>query len=239
MPDIRQAPRCARSPFALAAAMALSLSAPAGAVESRFDFDAEGWTVTNAHDGVGSLPATWQTAGRIFTNDPFAWTAFAAPAPFLGDLSSFLGGSLSFDLQVAQLDAAAPNYFGAMLRSGSDRLVWFGGVPGVTDPRTYLVPLDAAAPGWRLNPSSLAGPATGSAVDSATFAAILSRVDGLFIDADWRGGADAVTLDNVVLAAAVPEPGAMALWMAGLLAMGSAWRRRARRAAIQAVRDGS
>lgn len=215
-----------RAPGTLCA-LALAAAGPALAVESRFDTDAEGWTVTDAKTGLGSGVATWRAPGLLHTNDQFDWNAFAAPAAYLGDQRAMLGGTLSFELQAAVQDAQAPNYFSAALRSGSDLLVWFGGAPGATAPTPFQVRLAPGA-GWALNPDALGAPDTGSVPGLADFQRFLGQLDGLYIDADYRFGSDNVTLDNVALLP-VPEPGALPLWLAGGLLLGGLAHRRAAR----------
>lgn len=200
-----------------AGALALLVADGAGAVESRFDAGDEGWTLIDAKTGVGGAAVVWQTSGQINTNDVYDWNAFAAPAAFLGDLRSHVGGTLSFELQAARQDAGAANYFTAALRSGPDLLVWFGGAPSLTELTRFSVAFDASG-GWELNPTALGTPGTGTAVDAAAFRAFAAQVDGLYINADWRFGSDNSTLDNVVLSA-VPEPQAWALMLAGLGAL--------------------
>lgn len=200
-------------PLALAAALAAGGAHAATAVESRFDSDAEGWTLTDAKTGVGSAAPAWLPEGRLHANDVFDWNAFAAPAAYLGDLGGHYGGTLWFELQAGRQDAGAANYFTAALRSGGDLLVWFGGAPASTELTSFSVRLDTTG-GWELNPATLGQPGTGSALDEAGMRQFMSQVDGLYIDADYRFGSDDVSLDNVLLLP-VPEPGSLALWLAG------------------------
>ena len=208
-------------PLLSVATAALVAATSAHAVESRFDFDADGWTIADAVTGSGSAPVVWLADGRINTNDHFDWNAFSAPTTFLGDLRPYVGGSLSFDMQSARLDSNAASYFSAAFRSGADLLVWFSGLAPDTGMTHFEVALDAAA-GWRLNPLALGSPGTGTALDADAFREFMGQVDALYLDADWRFGSDNTSLDNVLLSA-VPEPGVAWLLAAGLLAL---WTRR-------------
>ena len=112
----------------------LSLSAQA-AVTSTFDTDAEGWSGLTARPGESSAPihnagpfgsysATGGNPGGYFRlPDPDDQdTFFSAPAQFLGNQSSAVGGTLSYDLYTdASINYAGPN---VVLQGGGVTLVY-------------------------------------------------------------------------------------------------------------------
>lgn len=191
--------------LALAAAPA-AIAVPVPVV-SRFDADAQGWRVINLNPPpVASQAATHLPGeGVVGTLDVYSWTAFSAPAAFLGDLGAYAGGSVSFELANDDRDADAERLPTLLLRSGADFLAWLGGVPGpgLTPFSAVLAP----SPQWLVGQT----PDTRTPAGAADFARILGAVDGLFINADWKTShQDSARLDNVVLAA-LPEPAAAAL----------------------------
>jgi hypothetical protein len=226
------AARNASGALAAACGFALALAAPPAAagsspVASRFDSGAEGWTVRNLlPPQEGGEAATYLPGpGRIRTQpDPYPWTVFSAPAAFLGDMSAYAGGTIAFELSDTLRDADAERFPTLLLRSGPSYLAWLGGAPE-TDLTSFRATLAPSAQ-WLIGMSPLAAaPAT-----AADFALVLASVDAVYINADWRtAGADVAELDNVVLAADVPEPPMAALWaagLAGLAALGRSGRRR-------------
>lgn len=216
---------CIGLSFVLAVSAICQHAAAQAVVSSTFDADADGWTVTDVTGGPSSAP-TW-TSGVIKTTDLYNWTTFLAPPKFTGDVSAYIGGTLKFDLQDTLKDANADNYFTVSINSGAGNLMWFGGSPSTTSLTAFSALLDSSAPGWRLN-SAVGDPNSGVAPSPAQFAAVLSSVTRLHIDADWRSGPDEVTLDNVFLSP-IPEPSSVLLLMAGLYTIITV--RRARNAA--------
>lgn len=212
---------------ALAVAAAPASAAGPGPVTSRFDLGVESWRVLDLFSvpaGATSAPGYEASPGLISATDIYSWTVFSAPSAFLGDKSAFAGGTLAFDLSDTLRDALSPNFPTLVLRSGTDFLAWKGGVPG-----TSLTSFSAT-----LAPSTqwLAGtsPATATPATAADFAHVLGALDGLYVNADWATAAvDVSRLDNVVLAAAVPEPASAALCAAGLAAVLAAGARSRRR----------
>lgn len=84
----------------LAFALALAVAAPAGAeIVSTFDVDLDGWTTDNTGpftpSSVGGNPGGYAE----LDNDELTTAHLFAPAKFLGDLSAYDGGTVSFDGQ--------------------------------------------------------------------------------------------------------------------------------------------
>ncbi|MDH3461125.1 MAG: PEP-CTERM sorting domain-containing protein [Burkholderiaceae bacterium] len=213
--------------------MAAANAGPA-VVESRFEVDAEDWTMHNllSPGGGGEAPQYVPAGQRIASPDLHPWNVFSAPAKFLGDMAGYAGGTLTFELSDTERDQNADEIWPTLiLRSGGTYLGWFGGAP-----ETALTPYTAtlsASNTWRkLTGLNATGPVFGPTSES-DFVAVLGALDALYINADWKttGGAggpnDFAELDNVRLSAAVPEPNRMLLLLAGLGVLGVAARRRA------------
>ena len=99
-----------RTRIAAATAVAFALSiaqASADTISSTFDTGAEGWS---ALDPTGDYTASWQSTGgnpggflQGNESNPLGDTGyFIAPSKFLGNLSAYAGGTLTYDLKVIQ-----------------------------------------------------------------------------------------------------------------------------------------
>ena len=207
----------------LAATAALSLSAVAAT--STFELGAEGWTAAGDIEG----PLTWLASGgnpgghvQIDDLTTGGVTYFVAPVKFLGNQSAAAGTLLRFDLK--QVYPGGANQFNdedVILRGNGLTLVY----DTATNPTngawtSYAVPLSAA--GWKLNALN------GAAATDGQFASVLSNLTALNIRAEYQSGPDVGHLDNVAL---VPEPGSVALLLAGLGVVGVVARRGRRPAA--------
>ncbi len=205
---------------------ALCAAAPAWAVTSTFDTDAQGWVALGDSEG----PLTWRAAGgnpggNVFIDDLTTGgvTYFVAPAGYRGNMSAALGSNLTFDLM--QEFTGAPAQFDAsdvvLIGAGLTLVFNTPNNPANGSWTSYAVPLAAA--GWHLN--TLAG----AAPTADQFASALGSVTALRIRAEYRTGADIGYLDNVNLlttTAPIPEPGTYALMALGLGALVLATRRR-------------
>ena len=185
----------------------LSLPAFAGTIVSTFDTSFEGWAV--AGDGpatsVTYLSSGGNPGGAIQRVDTslLAYMHFQAPAKFLGDLSAYYDGTLSYDLIQTVPDTDTAWYYRELLQGGGLLILHTVGLPPETaNWRHFSVPLNAAA-GWIVVPTI--EDYTGTPVTDAVFQSLLANVTALYITGDLISGNDMSTLDNVVLQP-VPEP---------------------------------
>jgi hypothetical protein len=198
-------------------------SAAPPTVTSSFDSDAEGWTVRDLLPPFGGGQAVqWLAGGQIASTDLNSWNVFSAPLAYLGDKSAYLGGSLSFDLSDTVADADASTAYPTLaLRSGLVALVWFGGAPGTA--LTSFAATLAPSAAWQRVVGGNQDNLTLIPATAADFAAVLGSLQAVQINADWYdGGApvnDFSVLDNVRLAAPVPEPTTACMLGLGLLAV--------------------
>jgi hypothetical protein len=203
-------PEYAVKKWVVVAVLAWSACQASVIVQSTFNTGDEGWRVGDLTGTVhlvtppAYLAGGGNPGGFIRTQDVFVWTAFTAPASFLGDMSAAYGGQLHFDQrELANSGGPAP----AVALQGAGLQLGHAGVMPGTAWTTIVVPL---TPGGWVNGATLA-PATAEEIRAA-----LSSLTALWINADYLDGADQVDLDNVALLTAVPEPGTAALLAAAL-----------------------
>ena len=190
-------------------------SASAVTLESTFDADLEGWTTSTGGDvafvstggnGGGLLQQTDIDLSDMFVN---------APAKFLGNLSSYLNGTLSFDARQVSGNGEkyAPFGFVTIFNGGNAISADIAGpeAPSI-DWTTFTVTLDAASFG----------------TTPAAVADVLSNVTMMMVQLESQiGVVEATGMDNFRLVSAVPEPSTLALGAIGIAGAIFARRRRA------------
>lgn len=192
------------------------------AVASLFDSDLEGWT-----KGLGSDPGSsvsWISTGgnpggflRLNEAAQGAFDNIAAPASFLGNKSSFIGGTLSLDRLTNTLTSPSNRNDDVRLTGGGLALRYDLPNPGLGEWIREEIPLAADA-GWvRIS--------DGIAPTSTQFSSVMADLTGLFLLADFRSGAETPSFDNIILT--VPEPSSAAA-ITGIFTMFWILRRRQR-----------
>jgi hypothetical protein len=186
-------------------------------IVSHFDSDSEGWTATGA---VLSYVATGgNPSGFLSLADQLTALTVYAPAAYTGDLSTYLGGTLSFDAK--NLNGTppnlVPNVFGTVTISG----------PGGTASNILGVVGDPPADGlWHpysalLNPALWSGNLAG-ALGNVTELSVILESNNIPIEI--------IGFDNFAVIA-VPEPSSVALGIIGAVSAFGACRRRTRNVA--------
>ncbi len=192
-----------------------SLEASAATISSDFSADLDGWTIS-AGSGALSYSATGgNPGGYLFVDNAEGATIVRAiaPAKFLGNLSAYDGGTLSFDGNLLS-KGSVPFY----APYGQVRISTSGGTPATldiapSDPSigvwtTYSVSLDAAT--WGQTPTR--------------WAEILANVTEIAIVLEAVSGLETNGFDNFVLTS-VPEPSGTVLAALGLVSLATARRR--------------
>jgi hypothetical protein len=196
--------------------------ASAASIVSNFDnagAGLDGWTVTG--DAVGGVPSYQSTGGnpggfaQVLDGGTGQVIYWVAPSKFLGDLSSYAGGTLRFDMSQSPVSSL-------FLSSVGDIQLISPGLTLVTDIfsasnlpttafKTETVSLSTATP-WRLTTTS------GALASAADLQTVLGNVTGLRIRGEISLLIDTNGLDNVVLeqSQGVPEPATGALMLAGI-----------------------
>ncbi len=192
-------------------AILLAASMAPASINSHFDTGIDGWLSVNVtFPGLtllGTHTPTWTGSG--ITDTEFQGGGlflFAAPAPYLGDLSSYYGGTVSYLLSDTVSDGVP--YPNLILRGGGTILYYTTSAPS-TSLTNYSFSLTPA--GW------LKG--SGGAPTVAEFQSVLANVDVFAINADWKtAGTDTDGLDEVSVTA-VPEPTTLAVMAIGAAAL--------------------
>jgi laminin B (domain IV)/PEP-CTERM motif-containing protein len=198
--------------FLLAAAVfgVFGATAARADIVSTFDAGAEGWTALDAvgHDYTASWVSTGGNPGGFLSGnetDPNSGTGyFIAPSAYNGNLTAYLGGTLSYQINVIS-GTAYYDDVDVMISNGADTASWSSHVNPVGQ-------------GWDTFTVQLNQTNFGS--DIAT---ILANVTSFKIRGEFIGGPEEEGLDNVSLTAAtsaVPEPSTWAMMLLGFAGLG-------------------
>ncbi|MGJ3242089.1 MAG: laminin B domain-containing protein [Opitutales bacterium] len=219
-PNLISSIRAARCLLIAGVLSFLFVSTAGGAILSTFDSDDEGWRAVgdSASSDPDWLSSGGNPGGYVEVEDSVVGGVWywSAPSKFLGDRSSFLGNTLSFDLQ----QSSTNNQFSAVdvyLKNNTDVVALkINDHPG-TDWTSYAVTLHPSA-GWQQDDGN------GAPATLSDFQTVLGNLTALEIRGEYVTGSDTGGLDNVML---VPEPGTSAA-LAGVLGLGLALARRRR-----------
>jgi hypothetical protein len=208
--------------FLLTAAAITALASPANSqtITSGFDSGLEGWT---SNGGAVSWVSSGGSPGGYLqqSDNASSWMTVSAPSAFHGNLSAFLGGTLSFD---ARNFGGAPDLTSAPL-FGTVTITGSGGSATRTLGGLGQPPVDQL---WHAYSATLS-----SALWSGNLVGALSNVTSISVVLEFNNdivetaGFDNFTLQAV--ATTVPEPSSFAMVGLGVALVAVRFRRKAQR----------
>jgi hypothetical protein len=191
-----------------------ALSLRAQVVLSNFNTNDEGWlayaggdpTTSLSYSSAGGVGGT----GAVVLNEPANGQNdyFLAPGTFLGNMSAYYNGTLSFALK---LDNSWGGAEAAMvILTGASMSIGFlpastANYPITTAFTVYTVNLNTTTAWVHTDASDMTTGATATALEIQS---ILGNLTSVRILGDWSNSPDHDLLDNVTLAA-IPEPSAL------------------------------
>lgn len=192
-----------------------SLEAGAATLSSDFSTDLDGWTISSGSGALSYSAAGGNPGGYLFVDNAEGSIIVRAiaPAKFLGNLSAYNGGMLSFDGNLLSKGSVA--FFPAY---GQVRISTTSGTPATLD----IAPSDPSIGVWTTY--SVALDATTWGQTPARWTEILSNVTEIAIVLEAVSGLETNGFDNFVLTS-VPEPSTTLLASLGLVSLATARRR--------------
>lgn len=164
------------------------MASPANTISSGFETGVEGWTVNNT--AAVAVSTGGNPGGYLFIDNPETTISeIIAPAPFHGDLRSFIGGMLSFDgnmLQAIGSPWSNPADYGKVTIAGPADTAMLNIVPGqpiLGSWTTYGIDLNAAT--WGKTESQWEN--------------LLANVTSLRLSVEARFGGEQQGIDNFTL----------------------------------------
>jgi hypothetical protein len=186
-----------------------ALGANAATISSDFATDLDGWTISGGSGALSYSATGGNPGGYLFVDNAEGATIVRAiaPAKFLGDLSAFDGGTLSFDGNLLT-KGSVPFY----APYGQVRISTTSGTPATLD----LVPADPTVGVWTSYGVTLDAATWGQT--PARWAQILANVTEIAIVLEGVSGFETNGFDNFAITS-VPEasPAALALIAAVVL----------------------
>jgi hypothetical protein len=187
---------------------------PAHAIQATFDSNDGGWGAALLN-GTSASSVVYQSSGGnqggyISTTDPILGTwYFAAPSTFFyGDMSSYIGKTLSYDIAVRYQG----EFFGdseVVIRSNNTTAAWNKGTEYIQPSQDFV---------WTT--CSIELTSSNFSVTEDEFQTVMANVTGFFIRADYMHGSDYIGLDNVYIGEGhntVPEPMSLLLVLPGFV----------------------
>jgi len=168
-------------------------------IRSTFDTGLEGWTTNVGTEVFAPTDGNPPGSLRGIEGGTGVWY-FVAPGKFLGDLSDYYGGRLTYDLRQDIVTSQFDDIDIRITGDGRTLLYGFGSNPG-TDWTPYSVTV-ALGEGWKV------GSLTGRDATRQEIRATLADVESFQIRGEFVVGVagDAANLDNVILRRPLPVP---------------------------------
>jgi len=187
-----------------------------GALISTFNSNTEGWSTTDS-----TVDLQWVSGGYVEELDTSPYGAvwyFVSPGSWDGNWSSYIGGTLQYDMRFWKVSSTGSRYGIGTL----DTIRIYSGAANYAAWISSYNPT-STGPYWDTLEFQLSETSSSSITGTKSFNEIMSDVTALNIRGDWWTMADRTGLDNVSVDV-VPIPSA--LWLLGSGLVGIAGIRR-------------